>query len=138
MSVFSYLILVLILVKMNNSTLHLKTNKYIETNKWTNEEHDLLYKALKHNNNNNNVNIQIIAKHFNRSVEDINEQLKEFVYTLYIKMITENIATSTGFTVEQTIDIINDKNPLKNEIIEMKNEIKELKTMINYLIAKQM
>jgi len=138
MSVFSYLLLVLILVKMNNSTLHLKTNKYIETNKWTNEEHDLLYKALKHNNNNNNVNIQIIAKHFNRSVEDINEQLKEFVYTLYIKMITENIATSTGFTVEQTIDIINDKNPLKNEIIEMKNEIKELKTMINYLIAKQM
>ncbi len=127
---------------MNNSTLHLKTNKYLETNKWTNEEHDLLYRALKHNNNNNNnnnnENIQIIAKHFNRSVEDINEQLKEFVYTLYIKMITENIATSTGFTVEQTINIINDKNPLKNEIIEMKNEIKELKTMINYLIAKQM
>ena len=138
MSVFSYLLLVLILVKMNNSTLHLKTNKYLETNKWTNEEHDLLYKALKHNNNNNNGNIQIIAKYFNRSLEDINEQLTEFVYTLYIKMITKNIAISTGFTVEQTIDIINDKNPLKNEIIEMKNEIKELKTMINYLIAKQM
>ena len=53
-------------------------------------------------------------------------------------MITENITTSTGFTVEQTFDIINDKNPLKNEITEMKNEIKELKTMINYLIAKKM
>ena len=136
MSVFSYLLLFLVLVKMNNSTSYQKANKYIETNKWTNEEHALISRALKHNNNRGN--IQIIAKHFNRSVEDIKEQLKELAYLLYVKMISENIAISTGFTVEQTFDIINDKNPLKNEITEMKNEIKELKTMINYLIAKKM
>ena len=137
MSVFSYLLLFLVLVKMNNSTLYQKANK------WSDKEHDSLFRMMRQynsllNSEQHDRAMQIIAKHFNRSVEDIKEQLIELAYLLYVKMITENIATSTGFTVEQTFDIINDKNPLKNEITEMKNEIKELKTMINYLIAKKM
>ncbi len=125
MKVISVLLFVLILVKMNTAT----KIYYQQTNNWTLKEHILLEKQLKATNN----NINHIAENLNRTIEDIYEQLKEYTYIGYIKMITINLMENTGLTEKQTFDIINEKNPLKSEINELKNDINELKNEIKEL-----
>ena len=124
MKFISVLLFVLILVKMNNA------NKiyYQQTNNWTLKEHILLEKQLLATDK----NINHIAENLNRTIEDIYEQLKEYTYIGYIKMITINLMENTGLTEKQTFDIINEKNPLKSEINELKNEINELRMIIKF------
>ena len=129
MKFISILLFVLILVKMNNAT----KIYYQQTNNWTLKEHILLEKQLLATDK----NINHIAENLNRTIEDIYEQLKEYTYIGYIKMITINLMENTGLTEKQTFDIINEKNPLKSEINELKNEIKELKMIIKNLFKQK-
>ena len=110
---------------MNNGT-----KKYFhKTNNWTIEEHILLDKQL----DGSPININIIAKKLNKSIEEVNAQIKEFIYIIYIKTITKNIVKKTGFSEELIMDTINEKN----EINKMKNEIKELKMIIKNLFKQK-
>ncbi len=129
MKFISVLLFVLILVKMNNA------NKiyYQQTNNWTLKEHILLEKQLLATDK----NINHIAENLNRTIEDIYEQLKEYTYIGYIKMITINLMENTGLTEKQTFDIINEKNPLKSEINELKSDIKELQIIIKNLFKQK-
>ena len=125
MKVFIIVLFVLILVKMNNAT-----KKYFhKTNNWTIDEHLLLDDQL----DGSPININIIAKKLNKSIEEVNAQIKEFIYIIYIKTITKNIVKKTGFSEELIMDTINEKN----EINKMKNEIKELKMIIKNLFKQK-
>ena len=125
MKVFIIVLFVLILVKMNNAT-----KKYFhKTNNWTIDEHLLLDDQL----DGSPININIIAKKLNKSIEEVNAQIKEFIYIIYIKTITKNIVKKTGFSEELIMDTINDKN----EINKIKNEIKELKMIIKNLYKQK-
>ena len=125
MKVFIIVLFVLILVKMNNAT-----KKYFhKTNNWTIDEHILLDDQL----DGNPININIISKKLNKSIEEVNAQIKEFIYIIYIKTITKNIVKKTGFSEELIMDTINEKN----EINKMKNEIKELKMIIKNLFKQK-
>jgi hypothetical protein len=125
MKLISILLIVLILVKMNNAT-----KKYFhKTNNWTIEEHILLDKQL----DGNPININMISKNLNKSIEEVNAQIQEFIYIIYIKKITKKIVKKTGFTEKLIIDTINDKS----EINKIKNEIKELKMIIKNLCKQK-
>ena len=124
MKLISILLIVLILVKMNNAT-----KKYFhKTNNWTIDEHLLLDDQL----DGSPININIISKKLNKSIDEVNAQIKEFIYIIYVKTITKNIVKKTGFSEELIMDTINEKN----EINKMKNEIKELKMIIKNLFKR--
>lgn len=124
MKLISMLLFFLILVKMNNAT-----KKYFhKTNNWTIDEHILLDDQL----DGKPININIISKKLNKSIDEVNAQIKEFIYIIYIKTITKNIVKKTGIPEELIMDTINDKN----EINKMKNEIKELKIIIKNLFKR--
>ena len=125
MKLISMLLFVLILVKMNNAT-----KKYFhKTNNWTIDDHLLLDDQL----DGNPININIISKNLNKSIEEVKAQIKELIYIIYIKTITKNIVKKTGIPEEQIMDTINDKS----EINKMKNEIKELKMIIKNLYKQK-
>jgi len=110
---------------MNNAT-----KKYFHiTNNWTIDEHLLLDDQL----DGSPININIISKNLNKSIEEVNAQIKEFIYIIYVKTITKNIIKKTGFSENQILNIINEKN----EINKMKNEIKELKMIIKNLYKQK-
>ena len=114
MKVISMLLVFLILVKMNNAT-----KKYFhKTNNWTIDEHLLLDDQL----DGSPININIIAKKLNKSIEEVNAQIKEFIYIIYVKTITKNIVKKTGLSEELIMDTINEKNKITQT--EKKNEIK--------------
>jgi len=52
------------------------------------EEHILLDKQL----DGNPININRILKNLNKSIEEVNAQIQEFIYIIYIKKITKKIA----------------------------------------------
>ena len=110
---------------MNNGT-----KKYFhKTNNWTIEEHILLDKQL----DGSPININMISKNLNKSIEEVNAQIQEFIYIIYIKKITKKIVKKTGFTEKLIMDTINDKS----EINKIKNEIKELKMIIKNLFKQK-
>ena len=124
MKLISILLFVLILVKTNNAT-----KKYFhKTNNWTIDDHLLLDDQL----DGNPININIISKNLNKSIEEVKAQIKEFIYIIYVKTITKSIVKKTGFSEELIMDTINEKN----EINKMKNEIKELKMIIKNLFKR--
>ena len=89
MKLISILLFVLILVKTNNAT-----KKYFhKTNNWTIDEHILLDDQL----DGNPININIISKKLNKSIEEVNAQIKEFIYIIYVKTITKNIVKKLSF-----------------------------------------
>ena len=101
MKLISILLIVLILVKMNNAT-----KKYFhKTNNWTIDEHLLLDDQL----DGSPININIISKKLNKSIDEVNAQIKEFIYIIYVKTITKNIVKKTGFSEELIMDTINNK-----------------------------
>ena len=101
MKVFIIVLFVLILVKMNNAT-----KKYFhKTNNWTIDEHLLLDDQL----DGSPININIISKKLNKSIDEVNAQIKEFIYIIYVKTITKNIVKKTGFSEELIMDTINNK-----------------------------
>ena len=101
MKLISILLIVLILVKMNNAT-----KKYFhKTNNWTIDEHILLDDQL----DGNPININNISKKLNKSIDEVNAQIKEFIYIIYVKTITKNIVKKTGFSEELIMDTINNK-----------------------------
>ena len=123
MKLISILLVVLILVKMNNAT-----KKYFhKTNNWTIDEHLLLDDQL----DGSPININIISKKLNKSIDEVNAQIKEFIYIIYVKTITKNIVKKTGLSEELIMDTINEKNKITQT--EKKNEIKELKMIIKNL-----
>ena len=123
MKLISILLIVLILVKMNNAT-----KKYFhKTNNWTIDEHILLDDQL----DGNPININNISKKLNKSIDEVNAQIKEFIYIIYVKTITKNIVKKTGLSEELIMDTINEKNKITQT--EKKNEIKELKMIIKNL-----
>ena len=123
MKLISILLFFLILVKMNNAT-----KKYFhKTNNWTIDEHLLLDDQL----DGSPININIISKKLNKSIDEVNAQIKEFIYIIYVKTITKNIVKKTGLSEELIMDTINEKNKITQT--EKKNEIKELKMIIKNL-----
>ena len=123
MKLISILLFFLILVKMNNAT-----KKYFhKTNNWTIDEHILLDDQL----DGNPININNISKKLNKSIDEVNAQIKEFIYIIYVKTITKNIVKKTGLSEELIMDTINEKNKITQT--EKKNEIKELKMIIKNL-----
>ena len=55
------------------------------------EEHILLDKQL----DGNPININRISKNLNKSIEEVNAQIQEFIYIIYIKKITKKIVKKT-------------------------------------------
>ena len=102
MKLIIVLLFVLILVKMNNAS---KKHYFQKTNKWTIEDHVLLDKELKYTSK----NITIIAKNLNKTIEEVNEHIKELIYIIYSKTISKSIVKHTGFTEKQIFEIINEK-----------------------------